>query len=55
MTSPREGLGRIVKGHLESLGLLKFGEVITEEILDDASLLELRFFKLEDDLFYLDL
>ena len=55
MTSPREGLGRIVKGHLESLGLLKFGEVITEEILDDASLLELRFFRLEDDLFYLDL
>lgn len=55
MTSPREGLGRIVKGHLEHLGLLKFGEVITEEILDDASLTELRFFRLDEDLFYLDL
>lgn len=55
MTSPREGLGRIVKGHLESLGLLKFGEVITEEILDEASLPELRFFRLRDDLFYLEL
>lgn len=55
MTSPREGLGRIVKGHLESLGLLKFGEVITEEILDEASLPELRFFRLQDDLFYLEL
>ena len=55
MTSPREGLGRIVKGHLESLGLLKFGEVITEEILDEASLQELRFFKVQDDLFYLEL
>lgn len=27
MTSPREELGRIVKGHLARLGLLKFGEV----------------------------
>lgn len=55
MTSSREDLGRILKGHLESLGLLRFGEPVTEEILEEADMTEMSFYELEKDVFLLKL
>lgn len=55
MTSPRVDLGKILKGHLEKMGGLRYGEPVTEEILEDANLKEMRFHKLKDGVFLLDL
>lgn len=55
MTSPRVDLGRILKGHLEELGVLRYGEPVTDEILKEANLKEMKFHKLKDGVFLLDL
>ena len=44
MTSSREDLGRILKGHLEDLGLLRYGELVTEEVLEEADMTEMSFY-----------
>ena len=55
MTAPREDLGRIIKGKLGEMGLLSFGEPITEEILAEAEMPALSFFELETGVFLIDL
>ena len=55
MTARREDLGRIVKGELENLGLLKFGDVITEDLLREADVIELSFYELSKDVFLMKL
>lgn len=55
MTSPRKDLGRILKGQLEDMGLLRYGEPVTEEILEEAEMTEMRFHELEEDTFLLEL
>ena len=55
MTNPREDLGRIIKGELEKMGLLKFGEPITSEILSEAEMSVLRFYALEQGSFLMTL
>ena len=55
MTSSREDLGRILKGHLEDLGLLRYGEPVTEEVLEEADMTEMSFYQLETDVFLLKL
>ena len=55
MTSPRKDLGRIIKGQLEDMGLLRYGEPVTEEILEEAEMVEMRFHQLEADTFLLEL
>jgi len=48
-------LGRIIKGKLEEMGLLRFGEPITEEILVEAEMPALSFYELEAGVFLIDL
>ena len=55
MTSSREDLGRILKGHLEGLGLLRYGEPVTDEILEEAAMTDMNFYELEKDVFLLRL
>ena len=55
MTARREDLGRIIKGELEELGLLRFGEVITEDLLREADITELSFYELSKDVFLMKL
>ena len=55
MTNPRTDLGRVLKGRLEQMGFLHYGEPVTEEILEEANLTEMRFHKLKDGVFLLDL
>lgn len=55
MTSPREDLGRIIKGKLEEMGLLRLGEPITKEVLVEAEMPVLAFYELEAGVFLIDL
>ena len=54
MTHEREALGRVIKGELEDMGLIRFGEVITNEILALADMQELRFYKIGDDTYFME-
>ena len=53
-TNPRDGLGRIVKGYLESLGLITYGEAVTQEMLDEAGVSLLEFYELKKDVFLIN-
>lgn len=55
MTNPRVDLGRILKGRLERMGLVRYGEPVTQEILGEANMEEMRFHKVHEDVFLLDL
>lgn len=54
MTAPRSDFGRIVKGHLESLGLISYGDPVVQEMLDEAGFSEVEFFQLEKDVFLIN-
>ncbi|MDC3320502.1 hypothetical protein OAV16_01540, partial [Luminiphilus sp.] len=54
MTAPREDFGRIVKGYLESLGLISYGDPLVQEMLDEAGISHVEFFQIEKDVFLLN-
>lgn len=54
MTNPRDGLGRIVKGYLESLGLITYGDAVTQDMLDEADVSHLEFYEIEKDVFLIN-
>lgn len=51
MTAPRADFGRIVKGYLESLGLISYGDPLVQEMLDEAGISHVEFFQIEKDVF----
>lgn len=54
MTSPREPLGRFLKGRLIASGLLGFGDPVTEEILEEYGANQLEFRQLEENVFHIN-
>ena len=54
MSSPREALGKYIKDKLISSGVLKFGELITDETLQDYGKESLRFKKLDGNRLFME-
>ena len=54
MSSPREALGKFIKGKLISSGALKFGEAVSEETLLDYGNDKLKFKKLDGNRLYIE-